>query len=222
MDRKELSKILQKERIPSDWYSLYGDLEPDRIILYLNYHKWEVFYLDERGGRTLLKSCRTEEEACAYIHQHLVQELLSHKSIYYSHPPVIIPNTTVLIWEVGFLETAIRIWIDSIIMVENNWSEITIVIFEIERDNYFYQKYKINLYGSKEYTTSQKEICYSVDAIPYHDWISIKSEKNEDIFEKEVSSILYRSSHNNEVLGYRCFFAGKKICVGFRNRIHIL
>ena len=44
MHRKELIKILEQEGIPSCWYSLYGELLPDRIVLYENYGKWEVFY----------------------------------------------------------------------------------------------------------------------------------------------------------------------------------
>ena len=51
MHRKELIKILEQERIPSCWYSLYGELLPDRIVLYENYGKWEVFYFDERGNK---------------------------------------------------------------------------------------------------------------------------------------------------------------------------
>lgn len=49
MNREELSILLNKEGIPSDWYSLSGDLGPGRIILYEIYSKWEVFYYDERG-----------------------------------------------------------------------------------------------------------------------------------------------------------------------------
>ena len=65
MNREKLAKILDIEGIPSTWYSLYGDFfTPNRIVLYENYAKWEVYYIDERGGRTLLTSCMSEDAAC--------------------------------------------------------------------------------------------------------------------------------------------------------------
>lgn len=50
-----------------------GDLKSDAIILFHNYAKWEVFYLDERGGRNDERAFVTEEEACLYIYELFVK-----------------------------------------------------------------------------------------------------------------------------------------------------
>lgn len=224
MNREELSILLNKEGIPSDWYSLSGDLEPGRIILYENYSKWEVFYYDERGKRSMLKTCLTEEEACMFIHQQLMQQMLSHQFIYYSQPPVIIPHTTESVLEVGFEATAIHIWLDSIIKNNHNLSNTNALIFLLEKDTDYYQKYTIHLYGSNKYslTNNNTVTCFSVDIIPYHDWISIGSDQNEEVFEKVFSDILWKYIFHNGASEYRDLFKGKMLCVGFRNNIHAL
>ena len=72
MNRNELLRVLNKEGISPNKYSLYGELQSDRIIIYENYNVWEVFYLDERGGRQMFKRCRSEEEACDFVYQTLM------------------------------------------------------------------------------------------------------------------------------------------------------
>jgi len=67
MNRKDLKFELDKLGVNQSLYSLYGNLECDRIILYENYHRWEVFYLSERGTRENLQVFFTEKEACDYI-----------------------------------------------------------------------------------------------------------------------------------------------------------
>jgi hypothetical protein len=69
MKREELKQELDKLSIPESYYSLYDSLEPDRIILYHSYHEWQVFYLDERGGRNEYRVFYSEEEACNYIYE---------------------------------------------------------------------------------------------------------------------------------------------------------
>ena len=64
----ELDQRLRDLKISSRSYSLNGDLKPDAIILFHNYAKWEVFYLDERGGRNDERVFVTEEEACLYVY----------------------------------------------------------------------------------------------------------------------------------------------------------
>lgn len=64
----ELDQKLQDLKIDPRSYSLNGDLKPDAIILFHNYAKWEVFYLDERGGRNEEKFFLSEDEACLYIY----------------------------------------------------------------------------------------------------------------------------------------------------------
>lgn len=67
MNRKDLKFELDKLGINENMYSLYGDLVNDRIILYENYYRWEVFYLSERGTRDNYRVFFTEDEACNYI-----------------------------------------------------------------------------------------------------------------------------------------------------------
>lgn len=221
MTREELVKFLEKRRIPSDWYSLYGELLPDRIIMYENYKKWEVFYLDERGGRKMLRTCRSEEDACVFVYQQLMHDMLTSESIFFSRLPLILPQEKDLIMEIGFIEIGIRFWLDSIINEERNWSEVELFVFELERDSRCYQKYIIHLYGSDIYSCYNKNICFSVDAIPYHDWVSIKSERNEDDFEKEISDTICKCIYDSKKPEYGRFFSGKRLCIGFKNRMHL-
>lgn len=74
MNKKELIEKLNTIGIKARQYSLDGELKPDAIILYPNYHKWEVFYLDERGGRNVEKEFTSEEEALNYIYELFWQE----------------------------------------------------------------------------------------------------------------------------------------------------
>ena len=67
MDVQELQQTLQKLGIKEIRYSLNGDLKTDAYILYPNYVKWEVFYMDERWGRHEEKAFPSESEACEYI-----------------------------------------------------------------------------------------------------------------------------------------------------------
>lgn len=51
MNKDTLKKELKKLGVSPNEYSLNGDIRSDKIVLYQNYSKWEVFYFDERGGR---------------------------------------------------------------------------------------------------------------------------------------------------------------------------
>lgn len=80
MNREELKQKLIEAKINPKSYSLYGDLEPDCTILYQNYHRWQIFYMDERGGREMLNVCRSEEDACDFFYECMVNELhLNHQ-----------------------------------------------------------------------------------------------------------------------------------------------
>jgi len=68
MNREKLKKIFDDLGIPESRYSLWDELKTDSIILYHNYNKWEVFYLDERGGRNYFKICPSEDEACRLVY----------------------------------------------------------------------------------------------------------------------------------------------------------
>ncbi|SFW12539.1 hypothetical protein SAMN02910409_0417 [Prevotellaceae bacterium HUN156] len=81
MKREELIKKLSEIGIGANHYSLYGSLEPDRIVLYQNYSKWEVFYFSERGTREDFHVFPSEDLACQYIFNMLRDEMLFWKKI---------------------------------------------------------------------------------------------------------------------------------------------
>jgi len=67
MNRKDLKEILDQLQIKETEYSLFNELFSDRIILYHSYDDWEVFYLDERGGRNDKIVFKDESAACDHI-----------------------------------------------------------------------------------------------------------------------------------------------------------
>lgn len=213
MNRERLIQLLNDAGVSPNLYSLYGDLMSDRIILYENYNQWEVFYLDERGGRTLLKKCRNEEEACYFILQFLVEGMLTEESVFFSCSPIITPHSIAVKREFGLLEFVMRIWFDSIIKSESDWSNsVGDVLFEIKRDVKHKQNYLIHLYGCKDVDDSIGQIVFTVNYIPLYDWISIKSGKNEKDFVDDFRNILRKCLCNN-------MFKDKTVYVGFANSI---
>jgi len=74
MNREELRRKLDELNVYPGFYSLEGELLPDRIVLYQNYAKWEVFYFDERGNRDNEKVFFSESEACNYIYEHFTTQ----------------------------------------------------------------------------------------------------------------------------------------------------
>ena len=68
MDKIELKKTLDSFGVDPRTYSLDRELIPDSIILRNSYHTWEVFYLDEKGGRNNEKVFTSEQEACLHIY----------------------------------------------------------------------------------------------------------------------------------------------------------
>lgn len=70
MNKQGLKYKLDQLGIYPGFYSLNGDLLPDKIVLYQNYHKWEVFYFDERGNREKFHAFESESEACNYIYSY--------------------------------------------------------------------------------------------------------------------------------------------------------
>ncbi len=74
MKRKELEIKLKAEGFAPNTYSLYGELNTYSIVIYHNYYIWEVFYLDERGGRNMLGLCSSEDEACDLLYRELMKE----------------------------------------------------------------------------------------------------------------------------------------------------
>lgn len=73
-NRKELKCKLDDLDVFPEFYSLEGNLLPDRIVLFHNYSKWEVFYLDERGNRNNEKVFFAENDACDYIYNYFKKQ----------------------------------------------------------------------------------------------------------------------------------------------------
>ena len=68
MNLKEIKKIYENSNLKGYFsYSFEGELIPDCTIIYQIYHKWEVFYFDERGNRNNMKLFYSESELCEYL-----------------------------------------------------------------------------------------------------------------------------------------------------------
>ncbi|KIO76011.1 hypothetical protein TH53_17480 [Pedobacter lusitanus] len=74
MNREELKQKLEELNVYPGFYSLNGELLPDRIVLNHNYDKWEVFYFDERGNRDSEKTFSSENDACNYIYRYFIRQ----------------------------------------------------------------------------------------------------------------------------------------------------
>lgn len=74
MNKNKLKQELDKLGIDENYYSLEGELIPDRTVLYQSYHEWQVFYFDERGNKDQIKVFNSEEDACKYIYEQLKEE----------------------------------------------------------------------------------------------------------------------------------------------------
>lgn len=79
MDKVLLKNKLARLGVKEEEYSLEGDLNPNTIVLYRNYSKWEVFYLDERGGRDMLHVSFSEDDACSFIYQYFIKRVETKK-----------------------------------------------------------------------------------------------------------------------------------------------
>lgn len=66
MNRTDLKKKLDDLNISDKKYSLFGTIEPDKIILEWSF-KWEIYYFDERGNTHKIASLNSESEACDYF-----------------------------------------------------------------------------------------------------------------------------------------------------------
>ena len=220
MNRKELAKLLEIEGIPSTMYSLCGDFfTPNRIVLYENHAKWEVYYIDERGGRTLLISCMSEDAACAYIHQKMINQMPREKQIYFSQPPKLWPHIIGMLHKKSILEILIRIWIDSIIYDGALPENVNVLIFEYDG---FIDRYIVRFWGANQNSPTEGTVDLSMSFIPFHDNISIGIELVDSDFDKEFSDIISRLKKEKDNTAYKDFFGGKSIYVGFENNLHIV
>jgi hypothetical protein len=71
MNRQKLKIELEKQGIPKNWYSLYGEKIPDSYVLELSY-KWEIFYFGEKGKIEDIASFCNENEACQYFYNLMI------------------------------------------------------------------------------------------------------------------------------------------------------
>ena len=67
MTKVDLKEILNGLGISHKVYSLDSELFADRLILYENYDKWEVFYSDEKGNRNDERVFNSENDACSFM-----------------------------------------------------------------------------------------------------------------------------------------------------------
>lgn len=74
MNKNELKQKLISSNIPKDTYSLEGGLPNEAYCINQNEDKWEVYY-SERGQKSGLKIFDSEEEACEYFYQALIEML---------------------------------------------------------------------------------------------------------------------------------------------------
>jgi hypothetical protein len=222
MKRTELSKVLEYEGIPSDWYSLYGDFLADRVVLFENYGKWEIFYVDERGGRNVLKICGSEESACDFIHQEMLVSLFAQYSIFFSRTPKLLSHTLEVIGKRNILEVAILGWIDSIIVQESTLpSKVNIIIFDLSKDAEI-NNVTIRFWGTNKVEMTNDGLLFTVDYVPFCDSLSVCPKKGGADFKNDFMSVIRNSVINGDIGLYENFFRGKSIYVGARGDYHIV
>ncbi len=80
MKRKELQERLVRENIPRRAYSLIGELLSEAYYLHYDEKEkvWEVYY-GELGEKRNLKYFHTEEEACDYFYNCLIESVKRNK-----------------------------------------------------------------------------------------------------------------------------------------------
>ena len=72
MKRKELQKKLDELNIPEFWYSLDGEVLPNRSILQKGGGQkgyWVTYGIDERGSKSDFREFYYEDEACEHFYQ---------------------------------------------------------------------------------------------------------------------------------------------------------
>jgi hypothetical protein len=67
MTLEELQQKLKENKIHESAYSLDDGIGPNKMVLYRNYHRWEIFYISERGERSITTTFYNEAEACDFF-----------------------------------------------------------------------------------------------------------------------------------------------------------
>lgn len=78
MNRNDLQNILLQRGIREDVYTLYGGHPSERFVLSQEGQKWAVFY-SERGEEVGRREFQSEEEACLYFLERLLQDPLVYQ-----------------------------------------------------------------------------------------------------------------------------------------------
>lgn len=74
MRRHELKLKLIENGVPDDMYSLEGGHPNEAYCLNKNGPVWEVYY-SERGIKTGLRQFESEEQACDYLYESIIDAL---------------------------------------------------------------------------------------------------------------------------------------------------
>lgn len=72
MNKEELKKKFDEERIRPEIYWFSGGLPGDTFCLSEENNKWQVYYSD-RGKKLGLKEFETEDEACRYLYEFVIK-----------------------------------------------------------------------------------------------------------------------------------------------------
>lgn len=76
MKKNELERKLVAENINPYSYSLEGGLPNEAFCLGKYGESWEVYY-SEKGSKTSLKTFMTEDEACDYLYNWIINTMKS-------------------------------------------------------------------------------------------------------------------------------------------------
>jgi hypothetical protein len=74
MKKEELQQSLINANVPKDLYNLNGGLPNEAFCLNKEGEIWEVYY-SERGVKSQLKQFHSEDEACNYFYQTILEVL---------------------------------------------------------------------------------------------------------------------------------------------------
>lgn len=74
MTIEKLKCLLDERGVPENVYSLKGGLPSEAFCLGKNKDMWEVYY-SEKGNKSMLKTFKSEHEACKYFFASLIEVL---------------------------------------------------------------------------------------------------------------------------------------------------
>ena len=74
MRKHELKRKLMENSVPEDMYSLEGGLPNEAYCLNREGSLWEVYY-SERGIKTGIRHFESEEQACDYLYELIIDAL---------------------------------------------------------------------------------------------------------------------------------------------------